>query len=255
MGTGHGIILAGWLLASAGALAAPRLTILTEHAPPSSMLENGHTSGEGKVIGVGSDKVREIMARTGIAFTIELQPWKRAYATTLARPDTCLFSTTRLPDRETLFKWIGPTDSAEWVLMGRADRHLSLHTLEDARGLRIGTYYGDARDAYLRARGFKVEPAQSELLNPRKLLQGRIDLWAASMRPGMPVLVQNGWGGRIVPVLVFNQTNVYLACNRSVPDALVASMNAAAEAMRRDGTMKKIEQRYDGWKASLAVPH
>ncbi|MEN3275031.1 MAG: polar amino acid transport system substrate-binding protein [Massilia sp.] len=108
--------------------------------------------------------------------------------------------------------------------MARADRRIVLHTLEDARPYRIGTYHGDARDGYLRSRGFRVDSAQNDLTNPRKLLLGRIDLWAAALRAGSPVLQQNGWDGRIVPVLVFNRLDVFLACNRAVPDAAVHAL-------------------------------
>jgi len=250
-GMRHSLLLAGLLWLSTGAQAAPQLTILTEHSPPASMLDNGAIGGAGNVIGNGSDKVREVMARAGVTYTMEIQPWKRAYTAALERPDTCVFSTTRLPERERLFKWIGPTDSADWILLGRADRNYALKSLDDARKLRIGTYNGDARDAYLRERGFQVDPAQSDVLNPRKLLEGRIDLWAASMRRGSTVLQQNGWAGRIVPVLVFRQVDVYLACHRSVSDALVQKMNAAVAAMQRDGTARRIEQRYEAWQAPV----
>ena len=253
MGVGHAILLASMLWAAAGAYAqVTRLTILTEHAPPTSMLDNGNTSGEGQVVGSGTEKVREIMARTGVAYSIELQPWKRAYTAAQTRPDTCVFSTTRLPERETLFKWIGPTDSAEWVLLGRAGRDYALTTLDDARTLRIGTYNGDARDTFLRERGFNVDPAPNDMINPQKLLLGRIDLWAASLRRGSVVLEQNGWTGKIVPVLSMKKVDVYLACNLSVSDALVARMNAAIGAMQRDGTIRKIDRKYEAWRAPQA---
>ena len=56
------------------------------------------------------------------------------------------------------------------------DRRIVLHALEDARPYRIRTYHGDARDGYLRSRGFRVDSAPNDLTNPRKLLLGRIDL-------------------------------------------------------------------------------
>jgi len=52
-------------------------------------------------------------------------------------------------------------------------------------------------------------------------------------------------------VLVFRQVDVYLACHRSVPDALVQKMNAALAAMHRDGTVRKIDQRYEQWRAPV----
>jgi len=217
----------------------PRLYLATETSAPSSMLVNG------RVVGIATDKLRSALARTGVAYEIALLPWKRAYTSALQQPDTCVYSTTRTPEREALFKWIGPLDVAQWVLMGRADRKLVLTSLEQARGLRIGTYHGDARDAYLRSRGFVTDAAPNDFLNAQKLLQGRIDLWAASWRRGSTVLQQHGWDKHIVPVLAFHQIEVYLACNRSVPDTLVTRLNAELDAMARDGTAQRIERAYD----------
>lgn len=235
---------AGAAVADARAPAAPLrpLYITTERAAPSSMLDD-----TGRVVGIATDKVRAAFERAGLAYTIDLLPWKRAYAAARTRPDACVYSTTRTPERDALFKWVGPTDSAEWVLMARADRQITLRTLEDARPYRIGTYHGDARDAYLRSRGFRVDPAPTDLVNPRKLLLGRIDLWAASLRRDSPVLDQHGYGGRIVPVLVFNRLDVFLACNRAVPDEVVKRLNQAFASLERDGALRRIERAYDGW--------
>ena len=219
----------------------PRLYLATEAAAPHSMLEGK------RVVGIGTDTVREIMARANIDHTIELLPWKRAYTAALERQDTCVFSTTRTPERETLFKWVGPIGEADWVLMGRADRKLKLETLDDARRYRIGTYNGDARDLYLRARGFEVDPAPNDLINPRKLMADRIDLWAASIRRGSATLARMGYADKIVPVLVFNHIRVFLACNRAVPDALTARMSTALESMAHDGTLERIQHRYDDY--------
>jgi len=217
---------------------APHLSLTTETSAPSSMLENG------RVVGIATDKIRIAMERAGVTYDITLLPWKRAYAIALQQPDACVYSTTRTPEREPLFKWIGPTDVGQWVLMGRADRTWRIASLDDARGLRIGTYIGDARDAYLRGRGFTTDAAPVDMLNPPKLLQGRIDLWAASWRAGSDVLIKNGWDKQIVPVFVFDQIAVFLACNRAVPDALVKRINAEFETMERDGTGRAIERRY-----------
>ncbi len=225
--------------AASQAQPVPRLHLTTEAAAPHSM-QDGQ-----RVIGIGADTVREIMTRAHIDHTIELLPWKRAYIAALEHDDTCVFSTSRTPEREARFKWIGPIGEADWVLMARADRKLHLDSLEDARKYRIGTYNGDARDQYLRTRGFDVDPAPSDVLNPRKLMADRIDLWAASFRHGSATLSHLGYGDKIVPVLVFNRIRVYLACNRGVPDALAARMNAAVASMEHDGTLQQILHRYD----------
>jgi polar amino acid transport system substrate-binding protein len=240
------ILVVAMLLAGRAAFAiaqppAPTLYITTESSPPTSMQEGD------KVIGSATEKVREAFARSAIGYTIEVLPWKRAYTAAQVRPDACVYSTTRTPERERMFKWVGPTDEGEWVLLGRADRQYNLQTLEDARALRIGTYHGDARDEYLRSRGYLVDPAPNDLINPPKLMLNRIDLWAAGLRRGSAVLVQNGWQGKIVPVLTFNRVKLYLACNLAVPDATIDRLNAAFDAMSRDGSTRRFERKYDNW--------
>lgn len=243
------ILAVGSLLAGALALAgtqpsAAPLYITTEYSPPTSMLDGDI------VIGSATEKVQEAMLRAAVPYSLELLPWKRAYSAALTRTDACVYSTTRTPERERLFKWVGPTDEGEWVLLGRADRNFNLSTLEDARELRIGTYNGDARDHYLRSRGFKVDPAPNDMINPQKLMLNRIDLWAAGFRRGSAVMESNGWAGSIVPVLSFKKVKLYLACNRAVPDATIERLNEALEAMARDGTARRLDRKYDSYIAT-----
>lgn len=218
----------------------PRLAITGEHTPPTSMLVDGKPAGR------QTDKVREMLERVGVPHTIDLLPWKRAYMKAQRNPLTCVYSTTRTAEREAGFKWVGPIVQSDWVLMARADRPLRLRTLEDARPLRIGTYAGDARDEFLRSRGFTVEAVQDDAVNPEKLLLNRIDLWAVASRPELDTMRRLGRDGQLVPVLVFNRVGLYLACHPSVPDRLVARMNAMLDTMRRDGSLNRIDRRYDG---------
>lgn len=235
------LLLAGQLAPARAQPPGLPLYITTEYSAPGSMQDGGN------IVGSATDKVREALARSALAYSIDMQPWKRAYTAAVLRPDGCVYSTTRTPEREQLFKWAGPTDEGEWVLLGRADRQYKLKTLEDARGLRIGTYHGDARNDYLRSRGYLVDPAPNDMINPPKLMMNRIDLWAAGLRRGSAVLALNGWSGKIVPVLTFNHVKLYLACNLAVPDATIAKLNAAFEAMERDGTARRLERKYDTW--------
>lgn len=221
--------------------AALELHLTTEHSPPASMLV------EGRVGGRETDKLREMLERSDIPHSFDLLPWKRAYTLAQHAPHTCVYSTARTPEREALFKWVGPTDVSEWVLMGRADARLRLRSLDDARGLRIGTYNGDAREEYLQTRGLRVEPVANDTLNPQKLLLKRIDLWAVGLRTGSQLLAQQKLTGKIVPLLVFHRVKVYLACNPSVPDRLIERMNSSLDEMRQDGSFQRLDRKYEKW--------
>ena len=201
--------------------------------------------GERQVIGFATEKIRVIMERVGVDYEIEMLPWKRAYLLAQSHADTCVYSTTRVPEREALFKWIGPTHENDWTLFGRADRNYHIASIEDARKYRIGAYNGDVRSEALIAQGFRVDTVPDKLANPRKLLVNRIDLWATSVRVGSAIVAENGWSTRIVPVLTFKHTELYLACNPSVPDVLVDKMNAALRAINREGVAAAIERKYN----------
>ena len=234
------------LLAAAPAAAQPpaaapqeALVIVAEHAPPASMKEGDEVTGR------ETEKIRDMLGRLAIPYKIDILPWKRAVTMAQQQRNTCVYSTSRTPEREKQFKWVGPTDEAEWVFIGRADHKFQLRTLDDARSLRIGTYNGDARDEFLRARGFNVEPAPNDASNPKKLLLNRIDLWAVGLRAGASLPAElAGDKGEIVPLLTFHRVKVYLACHPSVSDTLVERMNATLDTMRRDGTFAKLERKY-----------
>lgn len=236
--------LAMLLATGVPALAAPPLMITAEHSPPASMKVGN------EVLGREGEKIREMLARTGYAYKIDVLPWKRAFTMAQRDPYTCVYSTSRTPEREQQFKWVGPTDEAEWVLMGRAGRKYNVHSLDDARKLRIGTYNGDARDEFLRARGFDVDGASDNAANPKKLMLDRIDLWAVGVRNNdLSAMAQFAAPEQLVPVLTFHHVKVYLACNPSVPDEMVGRMNAALDAMRKDGTFTRLEKKYESWQA------
>ena len=230
--------------AGAGAGAGAQTTNLrltTESSPPFNMMEGD------KIVGRATDMVREMAERAKVGITIEMLPWARAYNQALKESDTCVFTTTRTPEREALFKWVGPVGSSDWALYGNAERNIKLSSIEDARAMTIGTYLGDARDEYFRSRGFKVESVSDDLSNPRKLLLNRIDLWAASVVRGSMLVAQNDWTGKVVPLLVFHKVDLYMACHADLPTALIDRLNAALQSMARDGTTKVILKKYAHW--------
>jgi polar amino acid transport system substrate-binding protein len=232
--TGH-IVLA--MLLCSGTQAA-ELLLTTEENPPFNMMRNN------KVVGISSDKISEMMKRAQLPYRTETLPWARAYQIALDRPHACVFSTTRTAEREGKFKWVGPIAQTAWVFYARADKKFTLNTLEDARPLRIGTYNADVRDSYLKEKGFKVESARDDQLNPFKLMYDRIDLWATGPYEANARLKAYHLSDKIVPVLAFRKAELYLACNPGVADSAIAQLNSALKQMNDDGASSAIEQQY-----------
>jgi polar amino acid transport system substrate-binding protein len=232
------LLLAGLLPGFVLAAGRQSLQLLTEEYPPFNM-----TLADGQVGGMATDIVRELFRRAGIGFSIESEPWIRAFNTAVLENNTCVYSTTRTDNREHQFKWIGPLLENPWVLYAGPHSPPVGLDLESVRRYPIGGYTGDAVAQYLIARGFNVELTPNDELNARKLAGGRIDFWATGKYLGASIVRKQKLEG-LRPVLVFNVAFMYLACNPGVANTVVYRLNGLLDGMRQDGFVARTTRRY-----------
>lgn len=221
------------------------LVLLTENFPPYNMAKNGKNFAQDENIdGIAVDIVREMFKRADITYSLTLRfPWERIYKIALEKPGYGVFVMARLPDREKLFKWVGPIGPDDWIMLARADSKITLETLNDARKYKIGAYKGDAIAETLAKQGLKPVVVLRDQDNAKKLVNGQIDLWATGDPAGRYLARQDGVTG-LKTVLRFNSAELYLALNRNVPDDAVAKLQAALDQMRKDGVVEEIMARY-----------
>jgi polar amino acid transport system substrate-binding protein len=229
-------VLLAWL-AMAGAR-ADTLVLMTEEYPPFNMSDT-----KGKLVGISTDIVRALMQEARIDYTITVSPWMRAMTSAKTQLDHCAYSTSRLPEREKEYSWIGPLAYNDWYLFAKANPPRRPASLDDVKGARIGSYFGDGGVAYLQKRGFTVDVAPSDDANPRKLDMGRIDYWASGKLSGQYLLKAQGIDG-IEPVLKMERGDMYLACHPDLPRAQVARLNTLLHAMHKRGAVARIYARY-----------
>jgi polar amino acid transport system substrate-binding protein len=221
------------------------LVLLTENFPPYNMAKNGKNFAQDENIdGIAVDIVREMFKRADITYSLTLRfPWERIYKIALDKPGYGVFVMARLPDREKLFKWVGPIGPDDWIMLAKADSKITLDTLNDARKYKIGAYKGDAIAETLAKQGLKPVVVLRDQDNAKKLVNGQIDLWATGDPAGRYLARQDGVTG-LKTVLRFNSAELYLALNRNVPDDAVAKLQAALDQMRKDGVVEEIMARY-----------
>lgn len=209
------------------------------------MAKNGKNFAQGENInGIAVDIVREMFKRAGINYSLTLRfPWERIYKLALEQPGYGVFVTARLPDREPLFKWVGPIGPDDWIMLARDDSKITLQSLEQARKYRIGAYKGDAIAETLAKQGLKPQVVLKDQDNARKLVGGQIDLWATGDPAGRYLARQEGVTG-LKTVLRFHSAQLYLALNKEVPDETVARLQAALDQLREEGVVEEIMGRY-----------
>ncbi len=240
------LALATSLILGTTAQAAPeQIDLLTENFPPYNMAVDGKNFARDENIrGIAADIIREMFQRAGIDYTLTLRfPWERIYKMALETPGYGVFVTARLPEREELFKWVGPIGPDDWVLLARGDSTIEVDSLEQARQYRIGAYKGDAIAEHLVAQGLQPTLALRDQINVEKLQSGAIDLWATGDPAGRFLAKQQGVSG-LKRVLRFDSAELFLALNRQVSDETVEKLQAALDQMRADGTINTITSRY-----------
>jgi polar amino acid transport system substrate-binding protein len=213
------------------------MKIFTENSPPANYLADGHLKG------LSVDIVREILRRLNLPDNIQAVPWARGYTLALTQPNVALFSTTRLPQREKLFKWVGPLYTQTWGLYARKDSAIKINSLEQAKTVsRIGTYYKDAKEQYLLANGFRnLVSTNKNLSNIRHIMNGSIDLWASSDF-NMPYLANQAGinPDRLKLIFPFKKVQNFIAFSIQSPDALVNRWQQTLDELKQDGTYERL---------------
>lgn len=149
----------------------------------------------------------------------------------------------RLPEREKLFKWVGPIGPDDWVMLAKTDSKITLDSLDQARQYKIGAYKGDAIAETLAKQGLNPIVVLRDQDNARKLMNGQIDLWATGDPAGRYLARQEGVSD-LRTVLRFNSAELYLALNKDVPDEVVARLQNALDELRKEGAVDAIMARY-----------
>lgn len=223
------------LLAPARATA---LTVLTESYPPfNDATEDG-------LVGSSVAVVEALLHKLGEQAEIRLMPWTRAYNIALKEPETCLFSMTRTPEREPLFKWVGPIGITRLVLVTRTGGP-AIASVAAAKQLHLAAGKNTPGHYLLKNHRFEQFelhfPYQTETVF-HKLLAGRIDAYAGHLRPifyraaklGMPE-------GALTPALSLQTQELYIAFSRHVADATIARWQTALDELKATGEFERLQ--------------
>ena len=221
---------------------APVLKLFTEDSPPGNYLKDG------KPAGFAVDIVREILRRLKQPDTITIVPWSRGYTLAQNSPNVALFSTTRFEQREKMFHWVGPLYTQTWAFYSRKGSGIRINSLEEAKKIkRIGTYLRDAKEQYLRSRGFEnLVSANRNISNIRHLLRGNIDLWVSSDF-NMPYQVrQAGFEpDQFEMRYAFGKVSNYIAFSLETPLTVVRAWQHSLDGIHKDGTYTLIAHEYN----------
>ncbi len=247
--TALSVLLLLLCLARHPAAAAVEIEVVTEEWIPYSFISNGH------VVGISTEIVEQALRRAGVTMAgggVRLMPWARAYYDVQHKSNTLIYTILRTPEREPLFKWVGPLVPPDnfyfFKLASRDD--IRLHRLADAFPYRIGVLKDSVHGQFLLGHGFsasRLDPVSYQYLNMKKLLNGRVDLIVDVERTmRLRARKLDVPYSRFAKALFLFRQAYYMAFNRDTPDDLVGRVGQALEEMKRDGSVERILCRYKG---------
>ncbi|WP_319561964.1 ABC transporter substrate-binding protein [Marispirochaeta sp.] len=161
-----------------------------------------------------------------------------------------MFTVFRTPEREDLYKWVGPIDSGSIFFYKRADNPLTINSIEDARNVDIiACRYAGLIPDLLRSMGFtNLETTATDSIQIyTKLLLGRCDLGISDTDLGVIYYLKEiGVPTNAltkIPVKVF-EAELYIACSKDMPDSVVSDWQNTLEIFRNSEKYKEIRNKY-----------
>jgi polar amino acid transport system substrate-binding protein len=225
----------------ADALKTVDLKIYTESYPPMNFAEKG------KLSGLATEVVRELIKRSAIRADIQLVSWEQGYKAVMEKPNVALFSVAMTPERKPLVHWVGPIAFANANFYARKGSNVAIRLLEDAKKIpNIVVVKDDYTEQFLRKEGFSnLESVATQEIAVGELLSGKAQLFPCS-NITMPALLKrvNATMDDVESVLNLSTNMLYIAFSKGTSPELIALLQKTLDQMKAEGVFSRI---YEKW--------
>ncbi|VVB65279.1 Bacterial extracellular solute-binding proteins, family 3 [uncultured archaeon] len=214
---------------------AKEIVFINEQFPPFSFQEDG------KLQGISVDLLEKMLGHMNTTLNrgeIKLLPWDQGYQMALHDNNTVIFTTGRIPDREALFKWVGPISSIKVVLFALNEKHIKINSPGDLRALKIGVTRDSAEGPVAIKAGANpgnlVEKNNTtEILDILKA--GTIDAWAYPDIVGFWLANKAGLNASEYEIVyeLEKETPLYCAFNKNTSDSTVKAFQEALNQTKK----------------------
>ncbi len=228
------------------------LTYITEQFPPFNFQQ------EGKLQGISVDLLEKMLGHMNTTLDrseIKLLPWDQGYRMAVQENNTVIFSTGRIPEREPLFKWVGPISPIKTVLFALKERHIKIDSPEGLRAIKIGVV-NDSAEVHLVTNAGANSSNLVERSNADELIDmlraGTIDAWAYPDLIGIRLIDEAGLKAEEYEIIyeLGIETPLYYAFNKNTSDTTVQAfqqaLNLTKKGKEADGIsdFEKVLYRY-----------
>lgn len=221
------------------AQAAEPITFYTEEYPPFNFIND-----QGEIDGISTRLLQEALTTIDRPVSFLLVPWARAFSEARLRPGNCVYSTARTAEREAMFRWVGPLLQTEWAAFALPGHSIEATSLEELKGLRVGSFHEDAISIYVANQGVSIINASRDSENLKRLTSGLIDVWVTGS--DVAEAVGASAGVQLERLFTFRRSEIYLACHRSIPNSFLKRLQTRLDQLKEEGRSRQIWQQVLG---------
>jgi polar amino acid transport system substrate-binding protein len=224
----------------------PVFNIMTEEWEPYNFEKDG------VIQGVSVDILVLMLEKAGSSQglnDIKIFPWARAYREIQEKPDSILFTTARTPEREYMFKWVGPIFEITSHFYALKKRKIKIRSFEDLKKYRIGTLRDDATETLIiNKTGMKLsdfDRAPKRVVNLQKVLSRRVDMTLMSRDAFLFTCKESGLNpDAFEPVFMLHKIVMYYAFSRDTSDLVIKKLQSSLDEIKKSGTIDRIMKKY-----------
>lgn len=232
------------------------LTIISISLPPLQYYDESN-----QLAGYFVDVIRAALATTEFPYQMHLYPWARSYHLAQTKENVCIFSLNRIPERESLFKWVAQLAETHSALYSLKQRGLNIPSLADAKkysgaAIKDGVYHQLLlRNGFVDNKDIYVVSDSDALV---KLFYGRSQIDY--------ILSDDIVLNRLATKLNLNTDAFqrqffldiaplkdYIACSPATADHVVAKLSAAFIKIKNNGVLNNINNKWRSRLGSIII--
>ncbi|MBN1981705.1 MAG: transporter substrate-binding domain-containing protein [Chitinivibrionales bacterium] len=216
--------------------AIDQLTVLVEQDPY-------QVNEKGEPFGAAIDICKEMMKRVGLSDKMRVIPWARGYKMAQDGPNILLILGARTPEREYLFKWLGPIDRDAIAFYAKKGSGYKFKTLEDAKKIpMVGCVRGTIENQIFNANGFSNLDISDDIgIIIKKLMLNRVSVLPLGMITAKHIMATAGYSiDDVEQVGIVQDSKYYFIVSKDVPDPSLHMLQNALDEMKKDGSFNQF---------------
>lgn len=230
------------LIACSSPVVAENLRVVLEVSPPHQTYENG------KVAGLTTAVVEQLLQQAKLTPQYEVYPWARAYRIAEATPNVLIYNMARTPQREQHFEWIGKVGRYKFGFLKLASRQdIQVQQLFDVHKFVVGAQRDDFSAEWLST--VVGQPPGQLLLQPdvvetwRLLVNGKLDLMIDDPSAIEDMLVKHQLNRTDIEFVLFVpelEQHTWIAMKKGSDPKLLQRLRAAYQQIADSAALKKV---------------